>query len=250
MPYRHPAWISRARARMRHQRGVTLVEAAFVMPIFLLFLMAIFESGLYMRNYLGVSNAVRSASRAASAAGAQNGRWETPTKPNAQITSADLYIVNSVARESAAIPRSAIQFIVVYKATGFGAGPSDEEEAGVPGSCLTGVPRAGLCNVYTPADFDRATIEIAERQRHALAVQTNVNDILDPSKITFGCNTSSPDRFWCPDTRKDRLTDNNYNGPDYVGVYMRIRHEWLTGIFGEGRFIDDQSVVKIEPRQR
>jgi hypothetical protein len=235
--YRHPAWISRTRARMRDSRGVTLVEAAFVTPIFLLFIMAIAEAGLYMRNYLGVANTVRAGSRTASAAGS--------------FPAADLYLVNSMAQESSAIPRSAIDYIVVYKATGFGAGPVDEGIDGVPAGCLAGQPRNNMCNVYTPEHFALAAAQIAEETRHRAATEAGQASTLDTSKLVFGCQSTgphadrSPDRYWCPSTRNDTARN-----ADYVGVYMKIDHEWLTGIFGAARDITDQSVIRIEPKRK
>lgn len=241
--YRHPAWISRFRARKRNgQRGIALLEAAVVTPIFLMVIMAIAEAGLYMRNYLGVSNTVRAGARASSAGG-DNAAGALGT----DVASADLYTVAAIARESSAISRSAIQYVVVYKATGYGAGPVDDGVDGVPAGCFAGQPRDGLCNVYTTADFDAAQAELEERTRHADAKVTDPTDVLDMDKMTFGCAPTSPDRYWCPNTRKSALNSNGGLGPDYVGVYMKVRHDWLTGIFGSSRYIADTSVIKIEP---
>lgn len=242
---REPTWVGRAHRR-RHigQRGTSVLEAAMITPVFLLLILALADAGLYMQNYLAVSNTVRAAARAASAGDSKVGGVG-----HAQVSS-DLYTVLAASRESTAIPRSRIQYIVVYKATGFGAGPTEEDEDGVPSGCLNGVPRAGQCNVYTVADFVAAEAELAERTRHQEALETNPTDQLNMGLMRFGCGPSSPDRFWCPNTREVRLSGNGGNGPDYVGVYMKIRHEWLTGIFGDGRFITDQSVVKIEPQER
>jgi len=202
---------------------VALIEAAIVTPIFLMLIMALAEGGLFMRNYLGLSSTVRAGARSASAVGVDS--------------SADLYIVRSIAQESAALPRNAIQYIVVYKATGFGAGPPDDGAAGVPGGCIAGQPRAG---------------QIAEETRHRAAVDGgNTGDVLDLNKIWFGCLTTgphanaTPDRYWCPSTRNNTL---RYG--DYVGVYMKIKHDWLTNIFGSAKTISDQSVIRMEPQYR
>jgi len=48
------------------RRGATLVEAAFVVPIFLLMLLGMMEFGWYARNQLMIANAVREGARAAS----------------------------------------------------------------------------------------------------------------------------------------------------------------------------------------
>jgi hypothetical protein len=236
-PRRHPAWISRYRARARGERGTTLVEAAIVTPVFLLFILAIAEIGLYMKNYLGVANTVRAGARTASAAGS--------------FPSADLYLVNSMALESQAIPRDIIEYIVVYDAGGFGEGPVDEGTDGVPAGCLAGQPRAGQCNVYSVLDFERAAAQIAEETRHREAQERGEASTLNQNLLWFGCRTTgphanqSPDRFWCPTTR-----DDTYRNADYVGVYMKIKHGWLTGIFGQEADIEDLSVIRIEPKRK
>lgn len=232
----HPSWTGRARQRARSSRGVTMVEAAFVTPIFLMLFMGVAEGGLYMRNRLGVANTVRAGARTASAAGAD--------------IHADLYTVFAIANESTALPRNAIEYVVIYKANGFGGPPTETEEDGLPSGCRNGVPVANECNVYRPADFAKARVEVAERTRHATAVQTNPGDVLNTSKISFACSGTSPDRFWCPTSRENATSSNSGTGPDYVGVYMRLDHEWLTGMFGDSSRVTDQAVVKIEPREK
>lgn len=240
-PPRHPAWISRVRARARSSRGVAVVEAAFVTPIFLMLILGVFEGGLFMKDYLGMANATRAGARTASAAG--------------KSAQADLYTVLNISREIAALNRSDIQYVVIYNATGFGVGPVDEDDGLVAG-CLSGTPITGKCNVYRPSDFTKAVAQVKEESRHAAAVTAGqTSDVLDQSKVWFGCLTegphagASPDRFWCPTVREDRRSGNGGRGPDFVGIYIKVRHEWVTHMFGSGRDMDDQSVIRIEPRQ-
>ena len=222
---------------MRSSRGVTIVEAAFVTPIFFMLIIAVAEIGLYMNNYLAVANTVRAGARSASAAGSDR--------------IADLYLVNSMAQESAALKRSLIDYIVVYDASGFGAGPVNEGTDDVPDGCLAGIPRAGQCNVYTPADFNKASAQIAEETRHRKAQELGQASTLNENLIWFGCLTTgphannSPDRYWCPTDRDDR-----YRTADYVGVYMKIEHTWLSGLFPMDPEISDLSVVRIEPKRK
>jgi len=243
---RHPAWISRLRARIRSDRGSTLVEAAVATPVFLLLVMALIEGGLYMNDNLAVANTVRAGSRTASAAGAAD--------------SADLYTVLNISRESSAINRQNINFVVIYKATGYGAGPTDGTGPGT--GCKSGIPVAGVCNVYRPIDFIRAEVQVKEEgdqrkaEKDAEDAGVPVTRVIDQNKLWFRCQTTgphadaSPDRFWCPTTRKDARTSINGNGPpDYVGVYMSIEHPWITKIFGNQKSLDDQSVIRIEPQK-
>ncbi len=60
---------------------------------------------------------------------------------------------------------------------------------------------------------------------------------------TTSCSTPSPDRFWCPTTRQVRQAV----GADYLGIYIRLRHEQITGIYGDEIIITDRSVMRLEP---
>lgn len=226
------------RARARSNRGVAIVEAAFVTPVFFALILGIFEAGLYMNDYLAISNSVRAGARSASAGGA-----------NSQ---SDMFTVIDVANESSALGRDQIQYLVIYKATGPGAGPTDV--GGPSGGCLSGQAVSGVCNVYYPADFEKAIEQAKEESLQAAAIAAGQNRTLDQSKIWFGCLTTgihanqSPDRYWCPGTRLDARSDNNRAGPDYVGVWMKVNHKWVTHMFGSQATMTDQSVIQIEPR--
>jgi hypothetical protein len=236
--HRHPLWINRVHAKARSHRGVAIVEAAFVTPVFFALILGIFEGGLYMKDYLSMSNAVRAGARSASASGA-NGQ-------------ADLYTVIDIADEAAALAGDQIQYVVVYKATGPGAGPTDV--GGPTAGCKSGQPVTGVCNVYTTADFAKARAQVAEEKAQILADEAGIARTLDTNKIWFGCLTTgphanaSPDRYWCPGTRKDARSDNSRAGPDYVGIWMKVNHSWVTKLFGSATTMTDQSVIQIEPR--
>ena len=215
-----------------------MVEAAFITPVFFALIIGIFEAGLYMKDYLAISNAVRAGARSASAAGA-----------NAQ---ADMYTLIDVANESTALGRDQMAYVVIYKATGPGEGPTDV--GGPSGGCKSGIPVAGVCNVYRKADIEKARAQVKEEAAQAAAAAAGTSRTLDESKIWFGCLTSgthaglSPDRYWCPGERKDARSDNNRAGPDYVGVWMKVNHKWVTRMFGNLTTMTDQSVIQIEPR--
>lgn len=218
---------------------MAIVEAAFITPVFFALVLGVCEGGLYMKDHLSMSNAVRAGARSASAGGAD--------------AKADLYTVYDIANEAAALGGNQIQYVVVYKATGPGAGPTD---TGGPSStgCKSGVPVTGVCNVYYPDDLKRAVAQVQEESAQAAAVAAGQTRTIDANKIWFGCLTAgphanaSPDRYWCPGTRKDGRSDNNKAGPDYVGIWMKVNHGWVTKMFGNTSTMTDQSVIQIEPR--
>lgn len=185
-------------------------------PVFFILIFGILEMGLAMNDSLAVASSVRAGSRLASTAG--------------NDVKADLYTVLGTGREASAIRRSSIVRVVVYKPSGFGQGPS--------ATCKAGTPVTGVCNVYLPADFTKAAVQVQE-ETDALAQ----NRAVDPAKISFGCKATSPDRYWCPNTRKVTRTGT---GPEYVGVWMEMNHALVSGV---GTYtIRDQSVIRLEPR--
>lgn len=236
--HRHPLWVNRVRARARSNRGVAIVEAAFITPVFFALVLGLFEAGLYMKDYLAVSNAVRAGARSASAAGADG--------------QADLYTLVDVANEASGLGAGQLKYVVIYKATGPGAGPTDV--GGPTGGCKSGISVTGVCNVYYPDDITKAYAQIAEEKAQAAADAAGQARTIDTSKLWFGCLTTgphanaSPDRYWCPGTRKDARSDNSKAGPDYVGIWIKADHAWVTKMFGNQSTMTDQSVIQIEPR--
>lgn len=126
---------------------------------------------------------------------------------------ADYGVIQAAKRESTALDEDKIEAIVVYKANGVGDDPS--------ASCQLG-PIANVCNYYTPTDFNRPQSQ-------------------------WGCvNTASPDRYWCPNTRK---VTRSLGGTEFVGVWIKYEHDWVTKIFADQTTITDSSVIRLEPRR-
>lgn len=127
--------------------------------------------------------------------------------------SADFDILQTIANASNVIQRRDIERIVIYK----GSGPNST----VPTSCANGTPSAN-CNVYSVGALDLAESE-------------------------FGCRSDrNLDRFWCPITRKNAVQGAN-GPPDYVGVWIKVNHDWVTGLFGRSLTFTDSTVMRIEP---
>ncbi len=134
--------------------------------------------------------------------------------------SADWYILNSIEKASSAMPSSQIQAVVIYKATG-------AADTGPTSSCKTGSV-ANVCNYYSPAMIQTAFA--------ATSPPLNYQD----------CNAGDPEASWCPTTRSVVLTGT---GPDYIGVYLRVTHPWITGLFGNSLTMTSTTVIQIEPEK-
>jgi hypothetical protein len=136
------------------------------------------------------------------------------------LGSGDYRMLLSIQRAAAALPDGGLDLIVIYRATG----PNDD----VPAGCAAGTPSSNVCNVYTASSL-----------------------LLDQSQ--FGCQemvlgdpVDSPDRFWCP---RDREVSTG-TGLDYVGVYIRSSHDYITGLFGNSITFEDQMILKVEPQSQ
>lgn len=152
---------------------------------------------------------------AVSNAARDSGRQATISGDN---TGADFNILQAIGVGLSAVNESDIERIVVFKASG----PGDT----VPASCAAGIAVVGVCNVYTA---DHLSWELDQ----------------------FGCDPASnpvrdPDRFWCPRDRKVAVIDP----PDYVGVYIAVRHDFTTGLFGDGMNFEDTVVSRMEASRR
>jgi len=135
------------------------------------------------------------------------------------------YTVISVMRQAMAnLTPDSIDRIVIYKA-----GPSafGTPLAQVPAQCKTsGTSITGSCNIYTP------TVAFLQVQNGNAGY--------------FNCATTpgSPACAWNPITRHD---GPNATDIDYLGVYVKLKHKNLTGIFGASRNIEAASISRLEP---
>ena len=60
---------------------------------------------------------------------------------------------------------------------------------------------------------------------------------------TTGCMTGMIVANYCPNVRNPIMST-----ADYVGVWVKVRHDYQTGLFGSGIEIKRSAVMRIEPR--
>jgi len=198
---------SRCRSRSRGERGAVLVEVVLIVPVLLVIALGVFDIGLSWKASLTVTNAARAGARVASNLGIDD--------------TADKAALSSIAASLGTIPVGEIDVVVIYRAT--------TATGDVPSGCLDSTVRAAggsatyQCNVYSGTDV--------------FAAQT-------ATTYTGNCSNSR-DRYWCPSTRANSQALSN--GPDYLGVYVRINHATKTKMFGSTMVIKDRSVMRVEP---
>ena len=203
------AHISAADQRQRKpERGASVVEAALVLPLFMLLVVGMIEGGSLFFNVNSARNAARESAREAAT-------W-------ASDALADRNALGLATRGLTGSGRR-LNGIVIYKASG----PNDPVPAACKADLTAGTAgQVGLCNVYTAAKI------------------RTLDD------IHFGATATTPpglwDEKWPPTSRNDALTPTSQ--PDFVGVYVSIQHEGITGIF-PSRTVTSVSVSKIEPQR-
>ncbi len=116
------------------ERGHTVVEAAFVTPIFFLLLFGVIEGGYGLHERLSVANMALVGARSASGNGAE--------------VLSDFRVLAAIRGGSGGVAPGQVSTIVVYKTTGPG--------YTVPPACKS-ASVAGVCNRYTGADLAKAS---------------------------------------------------------------------------------------------
>lgn len=196
------------RARKRqNERGATLIEAVIVTPVFLIMLMGMFETAFWVHDHIKVTSAAGAGARAATIEGS--------------TVSADFQTLQSVRNGLSSFDPAAVERIVVFRA--------DDPAADIPSGCLSVPPPPDApCNSYAPSDFFLP-----------------FSDALGNQTAHWGCGPTSRDQNWCPGDREASLSAAN--GPDHVGVYIRVRQANLTGLFGPDRTVEVTRIARIEP---
>jgi Flp pilus assembly protein TadG len=207
--------MTQQRARLRRCRGdegVALIETAIIALPFFILVFGLLEFGVVFKSYLSLSSAVNTSARGASTFGSQG--------------DADYHILRRINESASALGRSNITRIVIWHASG----PTDSPPAGCVGGTATsgsGAPLyTGACNVYDVDDFAWAVAD-------------------------FDCDSSDggpDDDNWCPSDRKDYLASGGGlpYGTDYIGVYVEVDHQLLTGLWGSEMTMSEYVVTRIE----
>ncbi len=133
---------------------------------------------------------------------------------------ADWWILQAIYKNSQAMPKSQILEVEVFSAT------SSPTATSPPSSCTS----ITLCNNYTGA-----------------ALQSYLGASVEPTSFSNTCvpGSGTPMSNWCPNQRKVDLQD----GVDYVGVYIKAQHPWITGMFGSTLTMSQTRVTQLEPQQ-
>jgi Flp pilus assembly protein TadG len=110
---------------------------------------------------------------------------------------------------------SKLELVVIYKST--------TADGDVPAACMTNTTTGALCDIYT-----------GEQVRSMLESDFST---------TTGCMTGMVVANYCPNVRNPIMAT-----ADYVGVWVKVRHDYQTGLLGSGLDITKYAVMRVEPR--
>jgi Flp pilus assembly protein TadG len=195
--------------RLRGDQGSAMAEFALLAPFLILLTLGILEFGFAWRDVQVVERTTEAAGRAVSTFGAFDSSF------------ADYDALRAVSAGLAGLDRAEVQKVVIYRATTADGEPS--------AACRTASPPgiAGQCNVYSASQVNTTNPSGFPR-----------GDIQNPT-----CAAGSWDSRWCFTTRSRDIV----NGAHFVGVWVEVDYESLTGLLPATVTIERKAVFQLEP---
>ena len=198
--------------KRRTETGASVVEAALILPIFVLLIFSIIEAGSMFLNLSAVRTASREGAREASAA--------------ASSSTADQTALIASMRSLGQLSGS-LEGVIIFKAENVG--------SAVPQACLDALS-AGSSGVNTP--LAKCNVYSAAKVRN-------------PEITKFGACASNGDptiwdSHWAPIDRIEVLTPTS--SPDYVGVFVKVKSAGATGLLPK-RAMTAVNIFQLEPQR-
>lgn len=217
-----------------------MVEAAFVTPVLMLLLFAIFEFSGYIAATTGAGAAVKAGSRMAVVMG--------------NDPMADRNILNRINVEATGLTAgdNTIEEIKIWRATSIDQDP--------PAACNA----ASQCNDYVNPDYLGGAIRFAKLPLTSdstppATMGTGYADCYFGATTTTstGCDGKAKlDANWPPTTRRTltpppgqtTCNDATQCPVDLVGIWIKARHSYYTGLFGSSVTVQAKTIAAIEPQ--
>jgi hypothetical protein len=271
--------VRRLRER-RNERGVAAVEMALVGTLLITLALGGGEYGLLMSSKHDLNVATRLAGRVASSPCATTGNATLkgilldPTAPvpagldtrprtggceeNGNTEYDDFYILRAI--ESGLSGKMAdVEKVIIYKGSA-----AEVLSIGKPPSiCLSSTTgENALCNVYTkdtPLQGGTSS-QMLLKNLDSFYVQSGSQQgalIGQKLKDNFACNGGLPSKPFCPTGMIDVTVGTNVKhvpirlrniaNPTPLGIYIKMKHQFVTGFFRDSQSLSDWTVFRLEP---
>lgn len=182
-------------------------------PIFLLLVFGILEYGLVYRDSLTIGDAASDGVRTAAILGA--------------VPNADFSVMKQVRQSLSAIDPESIDRVVIFRVKAGSFKSTKDAIQQMPAGCREATTSQPGCNVYPGHDA-------------YIALQST-----PPAQAYFECN-STGDRA-CGYPPNSRLTGAGNTVIDYVGIYIKVKHSFVTGLFGSISGLEQARILRFEP---
>lgn len=202
---------TRAPRRGRGDDGAVLVEFGLMAPLLVLLALGIAEFGFVWRDSLTIVTANRSAARAAS----------NTTGGAGNSDQSDWIALGQFTAALEGIELDEVNRLIIFNATSTSTVPAACRNLNLGVATKGGI--SGSCNVYT-GDF--------------LANEFNASD---DSNFVGGLDWDSS---WEPTTRDATQAGSDM---DYLGIWVEVDQQTLSGIFGDTWTHTDETIFRIEP---
>jgi hypothetical protein len=194
-------------------------------PLFMYVLFGMAEMGLFFRTYITIGAALADGSRQGAILGSS--------------LDVDYQIIQAVKRDLTAVPRSDIKVLVVYRA----GTASTTNAAATPAPAACTQPAAATpVSLISTANFCSA---------YTVATDWNATDTRFYTCQTTPTPYQNRSAGWCPTNRFAAATASGTTPkgpPDYIGIYLRVNHTYLTGLFGRTKVAEQTMVTRLEPQ--
>jgi hypothetical protein len=209
--------ISRLRRRLRRRgdKGAVLVEAAIVTPLLLVLFIGIFEISLMIRDSGSVSASTSAGARVASADPRDSSLPAGCSGACTPSTNFEFIIQQAVTarlKDAGAIP----QTLVIYRAYG-----------------ATGMPCTSTLHVSCTAGMSSTNRALTETCIDCWIYSWNGTAWAKTGGSGWGASNQAA----CGDNAKT----------DYVGIYVRAKHNMVTQVFGTSRTLTEWTMSRLEP---
>lgn len=251
--------------RPRDDRGATLVETAFVLPVFLFLVFGLFELSGYVMARSSMNASVQAGARLAVVAGDDN--------------MADQRILERMEHEGAGIEAGTddIVKVKIWHAHFTWEDPPLDSSCFKFGGPLPAVdpsdPDSRACNLYldpnrpgynSDAAFQRANLPAFDPDTDTPPIDATF------ANWWFGCNPEDGVNYtdhkydcgWPPTTRRNLTgppnctpeedppaSDDPCRPTDLIGIYIEVRHHLYTGLFGSEVTMHSKVISSIEPQK-
>ena len=265
------AALARVRRRVAAEPGAAAVEFAIGALLLITLLFGAGEFGLLLQKEHTVASAVRSGARIASStcldmSNADTGVLSGPASTSSRFRcekgnrEVDDFFVIAGLRASLRGYWGEVESIRIYRIPQGSIAKGDGKPPTVCDTSTSGVTT--WCNVYTK------NTTFTEAPKGTIPLLTNLEDFyydaadhtadathkvgqVDQDLVadTFNCQTG-PSRFFCPTGKTPSgqyYRVRNLNSPSNLGVYVQLRHGYITGLFGVGRNVAQWASFRLEP---